>query len=643
VKRVLTSWVALALVLLVVCSAAGLALRGLQRQVENRAQRGAIDTAAIVAALVAHRNVDEADFAKGVLTASERSDMDADVAELFHQGHLVGVEVWRSDGELLYADRRHPDGEVRLPDAELARSRLDKPWVDVSPQSARGVRTLDVFLPYDSGQDGTSDGIVEVLLPELPIADAVSRTTRELNALAFVIVLAAIGSLALWRRRLFAREHEALHDPLTGLLNRVAMREQIRTLVPAPQATEGRWAAMLVLDLDGFKAVNDTLGHPAGDMLLNHVADRLRASIRPIDVVARLGGDEFAVLLTQLPDASKAAEIATLLLDRLRTGLYTVHGIELTVDASVGIALIPEHGEDADLLLQRADVAMYQAKSSRAGIVVYDEATDLHDVAELGLLAELRRAIETDELVLHYQPKACLATGDIVGVEALVRWQHPVRGLLGPAAFIPLAENTGLMAPLTEWVLRRAMEQAASWRHRGLTLPVAVNVSPRSLLDGNLAGTLLRLLADAGLPSHLLEIEITETAIMADPDGAVRMLRQLQAMGVRVSIDDFGTGYTSLSYLKQLPVHTLKIDRVFVADILENHKDQAIAESIIALGHKLGLSVIAEGIENDDVWQRLISLNCDEGQGYHLARPMPSADLLRWMTARETAHPTSVR
>jgi diguanylate cyclase (GGDEF)-like protein len=587
--------------------------------------------------------VDAADFSKGVLTAAERSDMDADVAELFHQDRLVGLEVWRADGKLLYADKRHPGQEIRLPAAEQARWRQDKPWVDVSPPSDRGVRTLDVFLPYDAGKDGIHDGVVEVLLPELQFANAVSRTTRQLNALAFVILLTAIGSLALWRRRLFMREHEALHDPLTGLLNRSAMRERIRKLVPAPQTTDGRRAAMMVLDLDGFKAVNDTLGHPAGDMLLTQVADRLRASIRPIDVVARLGGDEFAVLLTQLPDAAKAGEIATQLLDRLRTGFYTVHGIELTVDASLGIALIPEHGDDADLLLQRADVAMYQAKSSRAGIVVYDEATDLHDVAELGLLAELRRAIEADELVLHYQPKARLATGDIVGVEALVRWQHPVRGLLGPDAFIPMAENTGLMAPLTEWVLRRAMEQAARWRDRGLTLPVAVNVSPRSLLEGDLPGTLLRLLANAGLSSDLLEIEITETAIMADPDGAVRALRQLQAMGVRVSIDDFGTGYTSLSYLKALPVHTLKIDKAFVADILENHKDQAIAESIIALGHKLGLSVIAEGIENDDVWQRLISLNCDEGQGYHLARPMPSADLKRWMAAREAAHPTSVR
>ena len=373
------------------------------------------------------------------------------------------------------------------------------------------------------------------------------------------------------------------------------------------------------------------------------MAHTLRASIRPVDVVARLGGDEFGILLTRLPDAAKAEAIAGQLLDRLRHGSYTVHGIELSVDASIGIALIPEHGRDADLLLQRADVAMYQAKRARAGIAVYDEDTDPHDITELGLLAELRRAIETDELVLHYQPKARLGTGDIVGVEALVRWQHPIRGLLSPDAFIPLAENTGLMAPLTEWVLRHAIDQSARWREAGLMLPVAVNVSPRSLLDGDLPGTVLRLLADAGLPADLLELEITETAIMTDPEGAVRMLRHLQAMGVRVSIDDFGTGYTSLSYLKQLPVHTLKIDRAFVADILENTKDQAITEAIIALGHKLGLSVLAEGIENAEVWQRLSSLNCDEGQGYHLARPMPSTDLLRWIFARAATDPTSVR
>jgi diguanylate cyclase (GGDEF)-like protein len=640
VKRVLTSWVAIIVVLLVLCASAGIALYELEHQVQDRAQTGAVATAEIVAALVAHRNVDAADFKKGVLTPSERADMDADVAALVNRGSLVGLEVWRVDGGLVYADSRHPAGEVRLPSAELARSRQAKAWVETSATVDRGVRTLDVFLPFDFDNDGARDGLVEVLLPELPIADAVGRSTRELTGLGLVVVFAAIGSILFLRRRLLAREHEAGHDPLTGLLNRAALRDRIRRLVSTSQPTDGRWAAIMVLDLDGFKAVNDTLGHPAGDTLLTQVAQTLCASIRPGDVVARLGGDEFGILLSALPDSAKAEAIGRQLLDRLRQGSYTVDGIELSVDASIGIALIPEHGRDVDLLLQRADVAMYQAKGARAGIAIYDEATDPHDITELGLLAELRRAIESDELVLYYQPKARLETGDIVGVEALIRWQHPLRGLLSPDAFIPLAENTGLMAPLTEWVLRDAIGQAARWRETGLMLPVAVNLSPRSLLDGDLPATVLRLLADAGLPADLLELEITETAIMTDPDGAVRMLRHLQAMGLRVAIDDFGTGYTSLSYLKQLPVHTLKIDRTFITDILENTKDQAITESIIALGHKLGLSVLAEGIENAEVWARLNNLDCDEGQGYHLARPMPSTDLLQWITARDAANPT---
>jgi diguanylate cyclase (GGDEF)-like protein len=641
VKRVMTSWVTITLVLLLVCVAAGLALQGLQRQAESRAQRGAIDTAEIVAALVAHRNIDAADFKAGNLTATERADMDADVAELFHQGRLVGLEVWRGDGGLIYADKRHPHEETRLPHDEMIRSQQGKTWVEVAPKSERGVRTLDVFLPYDAENDGIRDGLMEVLLPELPVADAISRSTRELDALALAVVVAAIALLALLRRRLLAREHEARHDPLTGLPNRSALLDRIRGM--ASNWPAGQWAAVVVLDLDGFKAVNDTLGHPAGDTLLIQVAQALRTSIRPGDMAARLGGDEFGILLTHLTNAAAAEAIAVQLLDRLRVGSYSVHGIDLSVDASIGIALIPEHGQDADLLLQRAEVAMYQAKRAQAGTAVYDEDTDPHEIGQLQLLAELRRAIEVDELVLHFQPKARLETGDVVGVEALVRWQHPIHGLLGPDTFIPLAENTGLMAPLTEWVLRQSIGQSARWRETGLMLPVAVNVSPRSLLDGDLPGTVLRLLSDAGLPADLLELEITETAIMTNPEGAVRMLGHLQTMGVRVSIDDFGTGYTSLSYLKQLPVHTLKIDRCFVADILENNRDQAIAESIINLGHKLGLSVLAEGIENAGVWQRLRSLNCDEGQGYHLARPMSSADLLAWMSARQAADPTGVR
>jgi diguanylate cyclase (GGDEF)-like protein len=574
VRRLLTSWFALTGLLVVLGLGAGLVVLHLQQQVSDRAQQSAVETARVVSALVVHRNVDEADFVRSDLAPAEHRDMDADVSELIRQNRLVGLEVWGLDGRLLYGDPKHPAAERNLPADELAQSKLGKPWVTVaSGGRGTGIQTLEVFLPFDADHDGGTDGTVEVLIPENKIADQIRRSTRELYSIAALLLVALIGVLFTLRRRLLLREYEALHDPLTGLRNRAALRHETELAIADARAIHSRYAALLVLDLDGFKAVNDTLGHPAGDALLIQVARSLRASVRPSDVVARLGGDEFAILLNHLPDAARAEAIAVHLLDQLRADSYQVQGIALSVDASIGIALIPEHGRDAHLLLQRADVAMYQAKRANAGVAVYDESKDPHDVTQLGLLVELRRAIEQDELTLHYQPKLDLVTGDLQGVEALVLWEHPTRGLLPPGEFIPLAENTGLMQPLTEWVLRRAIAQAAEWRDAGLMIPVAVNVSPRSLLDRDLPAMVLRILADATLPAHLLELEITETAIMTDPIRAAQVLRHLQAMGVRVAIDDFGVGYTSLAYLESLPVSTLKIDRSFVGEMLHSDKD----------------------------------------------------------------------
>jgi diguanylate cyclase (GGDEF)-like protein len=568
--------------------------------------------------------------------------MDADISYLLGQGRLVGLEVWRTDGWLVYADHQHPSTETQLPVGELTRAKKGRAWVKVSHGAVeRGVVTLDVFLPYEAGTDGVSDGWVEVLLPQSVIAADVRRSTRQLDGAAALLVVVTIGALLYLRRRLLARERDASHDGLTGLLNRGALREQIRRAAPAHVA-DGRCAALLVVDLDGFKAVNDTLGHPAGDALLVQVASGLTASVRPGDSVARLGGDEFGLVLTGLPNAATAEVLAVKLLHRLRTGSYMVHGVELSVDASIGVALLPLHGRDIDVLLQRADVAMYQAKRANSGVVVYDEENDPHDITQLGLLVELRRAIESDELVLHYQPKARIDSGDLAGVEALVRWEHPTRGLLAPAVFIPIAENTGLMQPLTQWILRTAIEQGGRWRDEGLMLPVAVNISPRSLLDGDLPADLLDLLAHTRLPADLLELEITETAIMSDPDRAIAVLRRLNAMGLRVAIDDFGAGYNSLAYLKHLPIQTLKIDRAFIAEILHSSKDDAITESIIGLGHKLGVTVLAEGIEDAETWNRLRVLGCDEGQGYYLARPMPAAQLSEWIAARLATEPSDL-
>jgi diguanylate cyclase (GGDEF)-like protein len=634
VRRLLTSWLALTglLVLLIIGTAA--ILQQIKGQMLVRAQQEEVQTAQVVTALVVTRNVVGTDLLDTSVAPSDRQDMDADVAELLIHHQLVGLQVWKLDGQLLYADPNNLKADRTLPAQDVRHADAGKPWITILPSvDPADVRIHEVFLPYDSDRDGSNDGIVEVVLPESRIADEIQHSMIELYAIAAVLLVALVGVLAGFRRRLLAREHEALHDPLTGLPNRAALALATRLAIADARDEEGRHAALLVLDLDRFKSVNDTLGHPAGDSLLIQVAGALRAMVRPTDVVARLGGDEFAILLTRLPSAAQAEGAALNLLDHLGAGSYNVNGIDLGVDASIGVALLPEHGTDVDLLLQRADVAMYQAKRANAGVTVYDESTDSHDVTQLGLLVELRRAIEHDELVLHYQPKTDLLTGDLRGVEALVRWLHPTRGELAPGAFIPLAENTGLMQPLTHWVLRHAIAEAARWHDAGLMIAVAVNISPRSLLDRDFPRMLLRLLADAGLPADLLELEITETAIMVDPSRADQLLRELKAMGVRVAIDDFGVGYTSLAYLKSLPVHTLKIDRCFIAEMLHSERDQAIVESVINLGHRLGLTVLAEGIETEPVLDRLKSLHCDQGQGYYIGRPMPVDQLNGWITS----------
>jgi diguanylate cyclase (GGDEF)-like protein len=423
VRRLLTSWFAVAAVLVALLLGVGVALQLLQQQVSERAQSEAVETAHVVTTLILERNIEATNFEHSDLTAVERSNIDADISALLRQNRLVGLEIWRFDGHLLYADKDHPPAQKTMPAHELFRANLGQSWfATTSGPGQRDLPTLEAILLYDADHDGDADGIVEVLLPHDKIADQISRSTRKLDAIAVLLVLALISVLFVLRRRLLAREYDALHDPLTNLLNRVALRRDTDAAAADARASHGRHAALLVLDLDGFQAVNDTLGHPAGDRLLAQVAESLRASARPSDVVARLGGDEFAILLTHLPDQAQAEAIARHLLDRLRGDSYTVDGIELSVDASIGIALLPEHGRDVDRLLQRADVAMYQAKRANTDVAVYDEANDPYDVSQLGLLVELRRAIEQDELTLHYQPKIDLRTGDLQGVEALVRW-----------------------------------------------------------------------------------------------------------------------------------------------------------------------------------------------------------------------------
>ena len=431
-----------------------------------------------------------------------------------------------------------------------------------------------------------------------------------------------------------ALAHQALHDGLTGLPNRLLLQDRLTQAIRMAER-DGRPFALCVIDLDRFKDVNDTLGHLAGDQLLQEVAFRLRQALRASDTVARLGGDEFALVLLDA-DASAAMLAAQKVVECLGASLE-LEGHEVAVGASLGIAVYPENGGDADTLLRRADVAMYVAKQTRGGYALYTPDQDQSSSERLTLVGALRRAIADDELTLFYQPKVDCRTGAVAGVEALVRWRHPQQGLIPPDRFIPLAEQTGLIRPLTRWVLNSAIGQARAWHDEGLLLSVAVNLSAHDLQDVELPGWLAALLAQWGVGPEWLKLELTESALMSDPAQALDVLTELCDLGVRIAIDDFGTGYSSLGYLKRLPAHEIKIDRSFVADMAAEERDRAIVRSTIDLGHNLGLAAVAEGVEDQRTLDLLGGLGCDLAQGFYLSRPLPASQIAEWCRGRADA------
>jgi diguanylate cyclase (GGDEF)-like protein/PAS domain S-box-containing protein len=442
-----------------------------------------------------------------------------------------------------------------------------------------------------------------------------------------------ITQLQLVQERL---SHQALHDMLTGLPNRALLLDRLEQAVLTAQRERSSFALCL-LDLDRFKEVNDTLGHQRGDRLLQEVATRIYGVLRESDTVARLGGDEFAIIL---PGA--AGDFAAGTAQRIRQVLeqpLDLDGHHPDVAASIGIAYYPLHAADAATLLVYADVAMYVAKGAGCGYAVYDADVDQHSPDHLALPQEFRQALAGNGLFLQYQPLVELEGGHVTAVEALLRWNHPRHGLIPPARILPLAERIGVLDALTQWVLHTALRQCRAWHEGGLALRVAVNISASTLQDGQLPAKVATALAEYGVAAEQLTLEITEEALMTDPAHALAVLNELHGMGVRLAIDDFGTGFSSLAYLKNLPVHTIKIDKSFVLGMAPGLQDDAIVRSVIELSHNLGLAVVAEGIEDQATMSRLADLSCDTGQGFFMSKPVSPGDLEQWM--RTSAWSTS--
>jgi diguanylate cyclase (GGDEF)-like protein len=442
------------------------------------------------------------------------------------------------------------------------------------------------------------------------------------------------------RRSVAEREHQAFHDGLTGLANRTLFMNVVAAALE--NSAGSRMVAVVLMDLDGFKEINDALGHHTGDAVLKIIATRVSAGVREFGVAARLGGDEFAFLIPAATSVEEVTSITERLMESVGAAME-IDTMALTVRASVGVALAPIHGLDSATLLKKADVAMYTAKSSSRRVSIYEASMDNSSARRLALATDLGRAIEADELELWYQPIADVTSGIISGFEALLRWPHPALGFVAPDEFIPIAEQTGLIEPLTWWVAREALSELRRWRDDGYEFTMAINVSARTLLDTGLAERLRRLVGEFGLTASNLTIEITESSMMLEFDRSESVLRHLADIGFHIAIDDFGTGYSSLSRLKVLPVQTVKIDRSFVKNVCTDKGDQAIVRSIIELARVMGHKVVAEGIEDLPTWSRLAALGCDLGQGYYFARPMLASACRSWVVERQAPSVASVR
>ncbi|MFI1995962.1 putative bifunctional diguanylate cyclase/phosphodiesterase [Actinoplanes sp. NPDC020271] len=599
--------------------------QGYRRDASEQGRRQGLAQARVIAEMAVAPSLDGANLEDGLTTSQLEGLRRATGLAVYH-GSVLRLRVRGFAGQVVFSDDGSTGGGLPVSDPDFRAATTGASRVKVIGSS--GHEVIRVVQPLVAGASGQALGVLELYLPFQEIA---AQMREQLNgvteriALGLAALYLVLALLAWWTTRSLSRyaarqEYNATHDMLTGLPNRAEYRNRAEAVL-ATAGRDGGHGAVVLLDLNRFKEVNDTLGHHAGDELLRVVSARMRDGLDEGDMLARFGGDEFAMLLP-----GRDAVQAVAVLERVRAAVaeeLVLDGVPLSMEASFGIALYPEHGLDLQTLKLRADAAMYQGKRGTEDIVVFTGGTAGHPHQWLKIQAELRHALERDELVLRYQPKVGLPGAGISGVEALVRWQHPERGLLPPGEFLPAAEHSGLIAPLTEWVLRRALADQAGWTATGQDWTLSVNVSARNLDAPGFVGYVAALLAETGTRPDRLILEVTETALAGDAATAVRVVKELGALGVGISVDDFGTGYTSLSHLRGLPISEIKIDRAFVADVDGDPQSQAIVRSVIELAHGLGSRVTAEGVETVEIHRWLVDAGCDEAQGYLYGRPVP--------------------
>jgi diguanylate cyclase (GGDEF)-like protein len=616
-----------------------------------QAERLATQQARFVTEALLVEELRPADFAAPV-RAARRQELDRLFAGKVLDGDTLLVELYARDGTVMYATNHTLIGTSAVDPAgvrEAVGGHLVSDLTTVAGFDSGGAqKALRAYVPLRF--EGTDkSGVVVLYKDYAPIATAARQAFLPIAGVFEVVLLALYALLIPVLRRVTRRvkrqmaeiEHRALHDDLTGLPNRVLFRDRIGEALGRTSRGGGRVAVML-MDLDRFKEVNDALGHQSGDAMLRELGARLAAALGDGETYARLGGDEFGIVLP-LATPEGAGAVAEQILGVVAEP-FVLQGLTLEVAASIGIALSPDHGNDVDTLIRHADIAMYLAKESRSGFAFYDEEYDPSDADRLALVGELRRALERREFIVEYQPLAELATGRILGAEALVRWLHPQRGLLRPDEFIPIAERTGMIKQLSSHVLDEALSRCRDWNAAGYDVHVAVNLTVANLLDLELPNEIAELLRRHETAPDRLELEVTESMIMADPFRVRQVLTRLSDMGVRLAIDDFGTGYSSLAYLRRLPVDVLKIDKSFVLNMTEDANDATIVRSTIDLARNLGLRVVAEGVETAEAWHALKAFGCHLAQGYLIGRPTSAANLAAklarssdWMTAAAIA------